>query len=316
MDIKQATDRADRLAGLRRFAIAITVLNVLGHAWFGFEQSFAQPIVALLAAYGTEFLLELIDAYAMCRAIRIKPNPRSVIDFFLSAHISGLAIGMLLYANDRLWVIAFGAATAVASKVIFRFKSGDLHRHVFNPSNLGITVVLLSFPWVGIVPPYHFTENLGSVGTWILPCVIICSGSLLNGLFTKRLPLAVSWVIAYILQAVIRTQLLGTPLFAGLAPVTGIAFLLFTFYMVTDPATTPRAVKSQILFGASIAVTYSLLVYAHVVFGMFFALTFVCAIRGCYLFALSRQSVRMPALSRRTSFPQIAIEMAEMGSIQ
>ena len=33
----------DRLGGLRRFAIAITVLNVLGHTWLGFEQSLAGP---------------------------------------------------------------------------------------------------------------------------------------------------------------------------------------------------------------------------------------------------------------------------------
>ena len=64
-------------------------------------------------------------------------------------------------------------AVAIASKAIFRFKVGQDYRHFFNPSNLGISVVLLIFPWVGIVPPYHFTENLGPVGTWVLPAVII-----------------------------------------------------------------------------------------------------------------------------------------------
>jgi enediyne biosynthesis protein E5 len=320
MDAKQPTDRVDRLAGLRRFAIAITILNLLGHLWFGFEQSYAQPLVSLLAAYSTELMLELIDAWAMHRPLRIKPNVRSIVDFFLSAHITGLAVGMLLYANDRLWVVAFGASVAIASKAIFRFKIGKDYRHFFNPSNLGISAVLLTFPWVGIVQPYHFTENLGPVGTWVLPCVIICSGSLLNTLFTKRIPLAVAWVTAFILQALIRTAILGTPILAGLVPVTGVAFLLFTFYMVTDPATTPRALGAQIAFGTAVAAVYTALVYAHVVFGMFFALTFVCAVRGSYLYVLSHRTATAPVIatpkvqSVPESFPD-ADAVAGVGSI-
>jgi hypothetical protein len=41
---------AIRLGGLRRFAIAISILNILGHTVLGFEQSWAQPLVALATA--------------------------------------------------------------------------------------------------------------------------------------------------------------------------------------------------------------------------------------------------------------------------
>ena len=47
-----------RLAALRRFAITISVLNVLGHTVLGFENSWAQMFVALLTAYFTEIFLE------------------------------------------------------------------------------------------------------------------------------------------------------------------------------------------------------------------------------------------------------------------
>ena len=70
MSVNEANNRADRLGGLRRFAIAITVLNILGHAFFGFEQSLAQPLVALAAAYSVELLLEFIDARCNHRAPR------------------------------------------------------------------------------------------------------------------------------------------------------------------------------------------------------------------------------------------------------
>src|SRR5215813_2136359 len=48
-------------------------------------------------------------------------------------------------------------------------------------------LTLMLFPWVGIAPPYHFTEKLVGVGDCVLPGVIICTGSFLNWRYTKRL---------------------------------------------------------------------------------------------------------------------------------
>ena len=70
MSANEVSNRGDRLGGLRRFAIAITVLNILGHAFFGFEQSLAQPVVALVSAYSAELLLEFIDARCNRRPLR------------------------------------------------------------------------------------------------------------------------------------------------------------------------------------------------------------------------------------------------------
>ena len=53
-----------RLAALRRFALTITVLNLLGRTILGFENSWAQMFVALLMAYFTEIVLEIVDAVA------------------------------------------------------------------------------------------------------------------------------------------------------------------------------------------------------------------------------------------------------------
>src|SRR5688500_1379005 len=94
MSANEQGNRGDRLGGLRRFAIAITVLNILGHAFFGFEQSLAQPVVALLSAYSVELLLEFIDARCNRRPLRfLGGGPRKFVDFLLSAHITGLEIG-------------------------------------------------------------------------------------------------------------------------------------------------------------------------------------------------------------------------------
>jgi Na+-translocating ferredoxin:NAD+ oxidoreductase RnfD subunit len=287
-----------RLAALRRFATAITILNVLGHTVLGFEQSLAQPIVSLLVAYSAEILFELIESRRLGRKPRFLGGGTAFIDFLLSAHITGLAVAMLLYANDRIMPIAFAAAVAIASKHIFRVGTNGAKRHFFNPSNLGITATLLAFPWVGIAQPYMFTENLRGGWDWFLPALIVCSGTFLNGVFTKKLPLIAGWLGAFVLQAVVRHFLLGNLFLPSLNPMTGVAFLLFTFYMVTDPATTPTAWRGQVAFGAAVAAAYGMLMALHVVFGLFFALSIVCAGRGALMALRALAAQRAEAKAR------------------
>jgi hypothetical protein len=284
--------RSNRLGGLRRFATAITLLNIFGHSWLGFEQSWAQPLVALAAAYSMEVWLELVECRLTRRRPRFLDGFVPFIDFFLPAHITGLACAMLLYSNDRLAPIALAAAVGIASKHLLCVRVGSGSRHFYNPSNLGITVTLLLFPWVGIAPPYHFTENLTGYGDWVLPAIIICSGTFLNTRYTKRLALIAAWLTAFIAQAYIRHWWLGASLGGALMPMSGVAFILYTFYMVTDPPTTPGNARGQVFFGASVAIVYGLLMVSHIVFGLFFALTIVSTIRGAYLYARAWAAAR------------------------
>jgi len=278
-----------RLGGLSRFAFAITVLNILGHGFLGFEQSWLTPFVALAAAYGTELVGETVEARINCRPARYAGSFVNLVKFLLPAHISGLAVGMLLYAAENVAAIAFAAATAMASKYVFRMAGGvgrdghPMFRHFLNPSNFGITVTLLLFPTVGIAPPYQFTENTSGIVDWILPLIVVCSGSYLNIKSTGRIPLIVTWVLAFAVQAAARSAVNGTPFLAACLPMTGFAFILFTFYMITDPATSPSRTSSQIAFAAAAAAVYGLLMELHVVFGLFYALTIVTAGRGSWI---------------------------------
>src|SRR5947209_5194925 len=125
-----------RLAALRRFAVAITILNVLGHFVLGFEQSWAQPLVALATGYAMELALERIGAWADRRSPQYRGGWCALVDFLLPAHITALAVSMLLYANDRLWVFAFATAVGVGSKTLIRVPVGPGRvRHFLNPSN-------------------------------------------------------------------------------------------------------------------------------------------------------------------------------------
>jgi hypothetical protein len=296
-----------RLAALRRFAAAITLLNLFGHTVLGFEQAWAHPLVALATAYTLELLFETVDAVLRGRRPRfLGGGPIGLVNFLLSAHITGLACAMLLYPNARLWPTAFAVAVALGSKVIFRVPVGNDRRHFLNPSNAGITATLLALPWVGLAPPYMFTENTSGAMDWILPCIFILSGTFLNARFTRKLPLILSWVAGFALQGLVRGWLGGTPAAAPLVTMTGVGFLLFTFYMVTDPATTPRDPRRQVLFGASVAAVYGILTALHIVFGLFFALTAVCVLRGAGLQVAAWRAARQPAGGRWQAAPALA----------
>lgn len=281
--MRQPDSRALRLPALRRFAISITALNVLGHTLFGFEQSWAQPIAAVLTAYAYEILIEVLNAWSAGRPTRFGKGPRDWIDFLLSAHITGLAVSMLIYTNDQIWPVVFGVAIAMASKTVFRAPVGASTRHFLNPSNFGITFTLLFFPWVSVAPPYMFTENLPAVGQWLLPAAIVFLGTQLNGRLTHRLPLIVAWVTAFFAQGVLRSYVEGTSLGAAIMPMTSVMFVLYTFYMITDPATTPDGTRAQVAFGASTAAVYGIIGLMHSWLVLFFPLTLVCAVRGAYL---------------------------------
>jgi len=68
-------------------------------------------------------------------------------------------------------------------------------------------------------------------------------------------------------------------------PMTSAAFIIFTLYMIPDPATTPLKPARQALFSFSAAIVYATLQLFHKVFGLFLALLIVCAIRGLSLHA-------------------------------
>ena len=291
---KPAKKKDVRLAALRRFALAITVLNILGHTVLGFEQAWRVPVAALLTAYAMELGLEWLDARLNGRTPRFAGGRVKFVDFLLPGHITALAVGMLLYSGSRLLPVIFGVVVALASKAILRVRIGGGDRHVLNPSNTGIAVALVLFPWVGISPPYHFTENVTGFWDWLLPGIIVASGTFLNGKLTKRLPLIGAWLAGFAAQGVLRVLLFDAPLAGVLLPMTGLAFVLFTNYMITDPATTPSRARNQVFFGASVAALYGILTSVHIVFGMFFALVMVCAVRGIYLYAASRR-IGLPA---------------------
>jgi hypothetical protein len=293
------TPEQARVGALSRFAIAITILNLLGHSILGFEVSVVQALVCVATGYSAEISLEAVGAWSENRSPRfVGSGLKGFVVFLLPAHITSLATSMFLYAGDRLVPFVFAVLLAMTSKAIFTVKIAGQRRHFLNPSNTGLVATFSFFPTVGMIP-YHFTEALLGYWDWVLPAFIVCSGTFLNARFTKKMPLITAWLSAFILQAVIRHALFSTSLLASLAPMTGVAFLLFTFYMITDPQTSPSTVRGQTIFGCSIGAVYGLFMIFHVVYTIFGALMVVCIARGIMIYACELAPVRDAQMSGR-----------------
>lgn len=275
------------ITALRRFAISITVFNIFGYTVLGFEQPWTWPFVALATAYALEIALEVIGARAEGRRPRFLGNGvRGLVEFLYPAHITALAVNMLTYVNDQVLVMVFGVMIAIGAKWVLRAPVRGRLRHYMNPSNFGIMMLLVLFPWVSIAPPYHFTENVDGIVDWLVPGVILVLGTMLNAKLTGRVWVVIGWVGGFVLQAVVRGVLLDTSIPAALAAMTGVAFILYTNYMITDPGTSPSRRGSQLAFGGGVALVYGLLTGAGIAYGLFFATAAVCLVRGAFLWSL------------------------------
>jgi hypothetical protein len=273
-----------RLFALWYFTILMILWNLLGHLVLGFEQSWATPITAILTATVVSMILDLADAWARGRRVRFLESPGAFVNFLPACLIPGFACGMLLYANERLWPVIFAVVLSMGSKVLLRAPVGNgRYQHIFNPSNFGVAATLVLMPSVGFAPPYHFTENVRGLWDWGLPGAVLFTGVIIHALFTGRLPLVGAWLGGFVLQGMVRAHLADAPLFVPLMPMTSAAFILFTLYMIPDPATTPLKPSRQMLFGFAVAMVYGILQLLHIVFGLFFALVTVCAVRGLSL---------------------------------
>jgi hypothetical protein len=274
--------RDPRYLALRNFAISISVFNIFGYTLLGFEQPWLWPFLALATAYVTDIGLEIISARAQHRPTRFSGNGvRGVMEYLLPAHITALACNMLLYANNQFWPVMLAVVVAISQKHFLLAPIKGKLRHFMNPSNLGISATLLLLgSWVSIAPPYQFTEWANTYFKFMVPIIILTAGTVINAMLTKKIPLIVGWLGGFMIQSFLRHWFWHVQLNTALGVMTGVAFVLFTNYMITDPGTTPVKGRAQFMFGSSIAFVYGALMYFNVVYTLFFAVSIVCGCRG------------------------------------
>jgi hypothetical protein len=294
--------RDPRYLALRNFAISISIFTTLGYTILGFEQPWLWPILALVTGYSTETIMELIQSWFERRKPRFMGvSLRERVAFYLPAHITSLAVNMLLYANQSFWPIMFGVIVGVSQKAILQAPINGKLRHFMNPSNFGVATTLVLFGWVNLGAPYMYTEHVTHMWKIGIPVIIITAGTVINATLTKRTPLIVGFLGGFVIQALIRWWWYGIAINSALGVMTGVAFVLFTNYMITDPGTTPSKGMNQFMFGGTVAATYGVLMAFNIVYTLFFATAITCGLRGGMWWVMHLRKKRAERLAAPTT---------------
>jgi hypothetical protein len=291
--VAQAKAKRPPNRALQITASFATAFAIGGHALLGFEQSIFQMVVAVLTGYTVAFLLEFVDAWCTGKPVAFKGQGfRGVVMFLLAPHMTSITTSFLIYVNDNIFIMMFAVAAGISSKYLFRITGPTRADHFMNPSNFGIITTFTLFPTMTVIP-YQFTETVSGPVDWIVPAVIWTLGTRLNIVHSKRITVIISWLVGFVLQGAVRSTLGDANFLGTLMPMTGVAFALFSCYMVTDPKTSPPTKRGQILFGAGMAAAYGVLITLHVMMPLMFCVTAVCAIRGIALFLNHRKTLAL-----------------------
>ena len=227
----------------------ITMILLIGQLSYGILESWSRTFLAIGAAMALEFVLGRLVTGQW-------PN-------LASAYITGISVG-ILSRSPEFWPYALCSAIAITSKYVIRWRG----RHLWNPSNFAICVMLLLTPevystlsvqWGNGVPPMLVVWALGAVITWRV----------------QRFHITATYVISFVFFAALRGLITGHGFWAEVAPITGPMYQLFIFFMVTDPKTTVRQKWAQCLVVFLVAAMEMVLRLMENIHAPYYALTIV-----------------------------------------
>ena len=159
-----------------------------------------------------------------------------------SALISGLSLCLLCRTNS-LWLVVITAVITIASKFILRWKG----KHLFNPTNFGLMTMMLATDGEVWVSPGQW----GNIAFFAF--LMACLGGLVV-MRARRADVALAFIFCWSGLLIGRSLYLGEPLTIPLHRLQNGALLLFTFFMISDPRTTPDSRAGRMVFAALVAV--------------------------------------------------------------
>jgi Na+-translocating ferredoxin:NAD+ oxidoreductase RnfD subunit len=199
--------------------VFITLILLLGNLSFGILESYTRTLLAIGSAMAAEVILGRLMTGKW-------PH-------LASSYITGISVGILL-RSPAFWPYALCSLLAITSKYVVRWKG----RHLFNPSNFGICAMLfLASEAVASLSIQWGNNLLAMLVIWLLGSAIIWR--------LKRFHICATYVVSFLVFALIRSWMLHQPWQSEISPITGPEYQLFIFFMITDPKTTVRSWKGQ-----------------------------------------------------------------------
>ena len=210
----------------RYYQIAVLAfLLAYGLGWLAFDIDARQIVILLVSVLLTQFLCS--------KFIAARFDPRSAL-------ISGLSLCLLLRSNDSILTI-LTAVIAIASKFLLRWNS----KHIFNPTNFGI-VAMLALSGGVWVSPAQWGSQLQFA--FLMSCL---GGMVIHR--AMRSDVSLTFILFYAGILFLRALWLGDPWSIPVKQLQSGALLLFTFFMISDPKTTPDSRSGRMLFAFLVA---------------------------------------------------------------
>lgn len=229
--------------------VLISLILIVGHFSFGILESYYAILLAIGLSVGTELILSKL----------LLGQWKNIS----SAYITGISV-LILIRTQMLWPFALAAVVSIMSKYVLRFRG----RHIWNPSNFGIS-------WLLFFAPSSVAGLSIQWGNEISPMLIIWTLGIVTLLRAKRLQITITYIISFIFFAYLRSIITGAAILTEIAPLTGPMYQLFVFFMITDPATTLKNRKGQILVAFLIAFMEFILRLNEIIYAPFYALFLV-----------------------------------------
>ena len=166
-----------------------------------------------------------------------------------SAYITGISLALLTKPQSNiLWPFALGAFLAIASKYVLTYRG----RHLWNPSNFAIALLVLVASDSVAILSHQWGNDIGTnLVIWAFGLVIAWRARVLH--------VTLTYVACFVAFAILRHFIVGGPLLAELAPITGPMYQLFVFFMVTDPRTTVSTRRGRMIVVAIVALVETLI---------------------------------------------------------
>jgi len=217
--------------------ILITAILALGDVSFGLLENHPAPpwLVDLTGGALTEYSPTFLTmaATVLCELV-LGRFMWGKWPHLASAYISGISVGILM-KSSLLWPFLLCGLISITSKYVLRIGT----RHLWNPTNLGMTVMLF-------LAPQHVASLSVQAGNngWAVATIWLLGSLIMYKLGRFHIPFA--FILAFVPLAFLRSAVTGHPWQTELAPITSPMFQLYIFFMITDPKTTVRGWWKQI----------------------------------------------------------------------
>ena len=158
----------------------------------------------------------------------------------LSPLITSLSLTLLL-RTDLVVIAALAALIAISSKFLVRIRG----KHVFNPANIAIVTLMLVSDHAWVSSGQWGSAAMGAFALACLGFIVLTRA--------RRAETTIGFLGFYSMLVFGRAIWLGDPLTIPVHQLQNGALLVFAFFMISDPKTTPDTARGRIAYSMLVA---------------------------------------------------------------